>query len=172
VLAILTLDAVGWFTRVALLSATLLYFGAVHWRGGKVPKELLVTLIYSAGVSVFAWPALGAPWAWSPTTWLALLGFALLVLLNLATKDEAQGFHSLAQHPWLARLVSGTALIVAVAALGGLFVGGAFQRWFGALFASTLLLLLLGRAGRNLPEDHFHLAADAALLTPLIVAWS
>jgi hypothetical protein len=183
-LALYTLSAVEWTTRLGLLLATAGYFWAVHSRFAAAPKELLVAAIYTAGVTVFAWPVLGWFWTWPLTTALAVAGFGLLALLNLATiaasehaLDRAQGFPSLGHGaPWLERAVD----VFAVALAGACFAGAVFSSavldlghaaWFLALGACALALLLLGRLGRRMHPDHFHLAADAALLLPVLSPW-
>lgn len=178
--AVFTLNSVEWLARAGLLLATLGYFVGVHSRVAKPPKELLVTAIYTAGVSVFAWPLLGWPWAWSPLLLCGTLAFALLALLNLATiavsetaLDRAQGFPSLGQRrQGLAVTVNVAGMTLAAASAIAACFAGPFQNWFAAVAGSALVLWILGRVRQRCRPDHFHLAADVALLVPLLLPWT
>jgi hypothetical protein len=176
-LAIATLDAIEWAARVGLLITTCGYFWGVHSRLNTAPKELLVAGIYSAGITVFAWPQMGWPWTWRFATSAALLCFALLALLNLATialaeraLDEKQGFPTLGKQPAAIERgvnIGSVVLLACSIAFAGLFP--AFQTWFIAVGGCTLLLSMLNRWRIRFDPDVHHLAADAVLLLPFVL---
>lgn len=178
-IASLTLDSDEWAIRVGLLLITFGYFASVHWLKAAVPKEALVTAIYTAGVTLYTWDK----HAWTlldPAPLLGVLAFALLVALNLGVisvreqdLDAKHGSRSIAlSFAHLARACSILSATLCLASLALSHTGGAsFQRWFYAVASSSLALGLLPRVGKRFDLDAYHLLADATLLLALPFAW-
>jgi hypothetical protein len=165
-----TLNELEGLTGAALLLLTVGYFALVlGLRSRFVHKELAVALIYTCGITLYYWPRLDLP------ALAASIAFAGLVLVNLSTIavgerriDVLQGQASVAtRHPTLEHTVQ-TAVWVLVPACW--FAGLSLRSWaplYLAIAASALCLSLVLRFRHAMRPDTLHLAADAALLTPL-----
>ena len=166
----------------SLFAVALLYFFVIHL-GGKLnriaverwfPKEAAVALVFAAAVAVPAWSRV-------PEHRIELLPlavmFALLCWLNCVAIEKWEHTHSssapahfttclTARH---LRLVSiAIAVLAAVAALRFLFFGSSspMTALYGACAISAILISLLDRS--PLDSARLRIAADAALLTPLL----
>jgi hypothetical protein len=182
---------------VVLLAVAALYFALVHSRARGIdrwlPKELAVGVLFAAAVAVPAWSRLGdARWMLLPTTSL----FAALCWLNCvaievwehgaaaeraprheANAKLASSSASIAQTNLTTRFVGAHFVIVCgvlAVASGtlGLMSGGGQEGMSALDFAVTaavLLLALLHARRTRLTAMQLRIAADAALLTPLLV---
>ncbi len=164
-----------WLCAGLLLLSTIAYFVVVHsGRSRILPKELLVAVIFSAGISFFNWPTLTT---WSLSAALALVSFSTLALLNVAIisvaerrADAALGEPTLAlDHPSLERWVTPSCVGLTSLAVVSLTLGSNFADWQLSVALSALGLAALGRHCTHLEPNQVHRLADAALLIPLAV---
>jgi hypothetical protein len=146
------------------------YFVAVVWTNKTFrtswPKEVLVGLLFAAGVCIPEW-ALGGPMSRSVIDFLML---ALLVTLNTsAIKVYARPSES--RHistRWLARYLTPIGLGIAMVSMAYQLSHGYRPVLFaGAL--SAIILAVLPKIGKRWRADLWTLAADAALCSPLLV---
>lgn len=167
------------------------YFALVHQRGraieGWFPKELLVAVIAAAAIAAPAWSRL-APGDFEAAAVLGLLAalFAFLCWLNCVAIEKWErplelqlGALTRITHQTTRwgqrnlRLVSALIAIAAAAAAGVLF--GTAQPVAAELFlAGTASAFLLAALDAAYPDSrisafHFRIAADAALLTPVLL---
>lgn len=165
------------------------YFGLVHQRRcaieGWFPKELLVAVIAAAAIAAPAWSRL-APGDVEATIVLAFLTtlFALLCWLNCVAIEKWERPLEIQVRALTTdrttkcgqqnlRLVSALIAIAAAAAGGVLF--GITQTVAAELcLAGTASAFLLAALDRAYPDSrisafHFRIAADAALLTPVLL---
>jgi hypothetical protein len=174
-----------------LFAVAAAYFALVHQRRcaieGWFPKELLVAVIAAAAIAAPAWSRL-APGNLESAVVLAFLAalFAFLCWLNCIAIEKwerplelqvcASRYATDRTSKWgqqNLRLVSAL-IAIAAAAAGGVLFG------FGQTVAAELCLagiasaFLLAAVDRVYPESrmsafHFRIAADAALLTPVLL---
>jgi hypothetical protein len=151
-----------------VLGAVLFYLAAVHgvfrWR---LPKELAVALLFTAGTFLVAWT-----WTPQPLETLLLPGviFCLLCLVNL-TAIESWEWHELrAAHggrpPRLVTLVAPRLDVVLGLLAVACLAAGFRSPFYWAAGAAAALLWIIWRAGLRLPLDLRRVLVDAALLTP------
>ncbi|MFT4111737.1 hypothetical protein [Silvibacterium sp.] len=179
----------------ALFALTLAYFAAVHWPRGAgrrifLPKEMAVGILFALAAAVPAWARIPhVPFS------TALLGtatalFAVLCWLNCAAIEKweqdkwEQGkwenpalLRQQSSHPttqWLQRRL--TVVSIALATTGLIAAALCIPReadaaaaLFLALSLAAVLLAVLDRRHTHLPALPLRIAADAALLTPLLV---
>ncbi|MBC2593648.1 hypothetical protein H5P28_05170 [Ruficoccus amylovorans] len=165
VLSVVGLTVAQFSAGVALLGVCVLYSVAVH-RHLRVPKELLVALIFAAGTGIF------------PLTWdhlaFRLDGLAALFLLAFAncsliafrelSIDREMGRTSLArQHP-ASRVWAFRGLVVAFALGVVMAVGASPQYLMVSVCAAGMFAL--GMGGRRLSPELFRVLADLILLLP------
>lgn len=161
-----------------LAAATVVYFTRVHtgrsagsgsMRWPRVPKELLVGLLFTAGCALPAWTRMGA--TASRPFFVDVAFFAFLGWLDCQAIDgwESHG----ARIGQAGILWRAAALAIAGSCLAGalfstqpraaaLLVAGA---------ASAVLLGILDRVRRRLTPLALRAAADLVLLTPLVFLW-
>jgi hypothetical protein len=159
-----------------LLAAALTYLlshqGAHRHSRWRVPKEVCVAALLTAGVVVFplsarpvAFEAIGATGAW-----FLLLAFANCALISIWERDAdtSQGQESLARsHPtWIPWLRTSPWFLAAVASF--MTLAGRGGRFAGAAALSAVLLGVLDRVGPRLGAALARALADAALLAPLL----
>jgi hypothetical protein len=166
---------------LAVFAVATLYFLLIHARGRRIerwlPKELAVGILFAAATAVPAWARLsGHRMAIVP----AIILFALLCCLNcVCIENWERGRRT--EHPahastiWagtqLQTLATGTALLALILSLTALNDPPLFCL-FLASAAAALLLLWLARNEHRLSAMQLRIAADAALLTPLLfLAW-
>lgn len=176
-LAASVLSPAEWLCAGLLLFATAAYLAVVHLsRVPAVPKELLVALIFSAGISLFHWPTLST---WPVSAALAIASFGALALLNVGVISVAErgadallGEPTLAlDHPALQRWVLPAAAALTLLAAVSLSLGWNFEGWQLGIALSALSLAALCHCWRRLETNLLHRLADAALLLPLAAAW-
>ena len=167
------------------------YFALVHQRGraieGWFPKELLVAVIAAAAIATPAWSRL-APGNFGATAVLAFLAalFAFLCWLNCVAIEKWEGpvecqVRTLTHvtnrtTKWgqrNLRLVSGL-IAIAAAAVGGVLFGITQTIAAELCLAGSASAFLLAALDRAYPDSrtsafHFRIAADAALLTPVLL---
>lgn len=143
------------------------------------PKELQIALVFAAGVSLL--PLLQSAAA-LPTLTFTLL-FAALIFLNCALIALWEGELDLEPVPLVVRaprlvshrpglalgLAFGCGLAIAGFAAGGWAAGRGYRPLFNALGFSALLLYSGGFLTPYLNPAARRVAADAALLTPLLI---
>lgn len=167
------------FEDSALFVLAALYFILVHVRGGaarrRFPKELAVGVLFAAATAVPAWArASDQRFGLAPVVAI----FSILCWLNCVAIDSWESFPSNLSHPttvWAAqhlqRLAIATTVFSIVLACASLHD----QPRFCLLLASAisaLLLIWLANRKRYMAPLQLRIAADAALLTPLLfVAW-
>ncbi len=167
------------------------YFVLVHQRGRAIeswfPKELLVAVIAAAAIAVPAWSRV-APGDFEAAVVLAFLAvlFAFLCWLNcVAIEKWERPLEWQVRRPthvtdrttkWGQQnlRLSGALIAIAAAAVGGALFG--ITQTFAAELclagsASAFLLAALDRAypDSRISALHFRIAADAALLTPVLL---
>ncbi len=142
----------------------------VETAGGSVAKEAAVAVLFTAATAAPAFA--GAQPALRP----ALLGeaflLALLCWLNCVVISHAEAGYALAVRSRQSRKLAVCAIGLAVSALA-VYVARASSAT-GAVLLASLLLLSLILAGRDSPHGklHIRIAADLALLTPLLFVFS
>ena len=164
----------------AVFAAAALYFLLVHTHGPAaerwLPKELAVGVLFAMATAVPAWARIaGERQGLAP----AVAVFAALCWLNCVAIESWESAASLpAAHrttAWAARHLQTVALATAALSLG--LAAASLHNaprycLFLASAMSALLLLWLARGRRHLTAMQVRVAADAALLTPLLfVAW-
>ncbi len=157
---------------VYLFSHQLLH-RARRWRA---PKEVVIAVLLTGGVTVFLVGRVGVGTLAVPLTLFALLCFANCALISWWERsvDIAHGQTSLAlQSRWTGRLIGWLPWTVAAAAAVAALAGGATSQapaW--CALASALLLAAIDRAEGRLGWALAHALADAALVTPIVlVVW-
>ncbi|GGG94700.1 hypothetical protein [Silvibacterium dinghuense] len=169
----------------ALFALTLTYFTAVHVPGAairrRLPKELAVALIFALATAVPAWVRI--PHTMQSVTLLAAatILFAGLCWLNCAAIETWESDRAMqsttALHGttlWLQRHLAPVSITLAA---GGLIAAAfcALQReprsaaLFLAQALAAALLAMLHRRHHHLPVLPLRIAADAVLLTPLLI---
>jgi hypothetical protein len=161
----------------------LLYLFAVHLKrgstspnAGRIPKELVVAILFAAATAVPAWSRLAGNGPGKEQLAPAVVFFAVLCWINCVgiEKWEAGGSSTacVMAHPttrWaslhLRRIVTVIALLSLAAALLAPSPG-LTAIYLAALLSSGLLFALDARS-THLSPLHLRIAADAALLTPL-----
>ncbi len=165
----------------AVFAVAALYFLLVHAHGPDVerwlPKELAVGVLFAAGTAVPAWARIDG----ERLTLLPAVGvFAILCWLNCVAIESwerrSAGSRTSSAHPttvWAARHLPSLALGAVVLSLTLVWIGRHDQMrvyLFLAAAMSALLLFWLGRRRKYLTAIQLRVAADAALLTPLLFA--
>lgn len=149
------------------LSGVLLYLGAAHSEGNarKMPKELAVALLFTAGTFLIGWTFSGS------TQVLALpaLSFLLLCLGNLVTIEmwewrELRAPCGPVPHWLTSRLERSLRLWMPALAAIAFSWGG---RWFLAIGLSATAITAIHLAGSRWSLALRRALIDAALLTPL-----
>jgi hypothetical protein len=178
-----------------VLLAALVYFALVHSKMPVVerwlPKEMTVGVIFASAVAVPAWSQLhsgGIRLELVPGVAL----FAALCWLNCAAIESWEHPETDAQHSgstssaseniigaWATRRIRGLISGLAVASSICLLVASAHGRGiaeesgpgviYSSVLASSLTLLLLDYFRSRLLPIHLRIAADAALLTPVVL---
>ena len=151
---------------IIALAGVLIYLAAWHSPGGRarIPKELAVALLFTAGTFLISW----MPGAASMLIWPALT-FFLLCLANLVA-IEAWEWRELPRPSkphlwtrWLARTY-----LVWVPALGILCLFGGRTAWYQSVALSAAAsAVLFGTRGR-LSLDLRRVLVDGVLLSPLL----
>lgn len=163
-----------------LFTAAMLYFAVIHLLGAKIerwfPKEIAVGAIFALATAVPAWSR--TPEA-RPMLVIPVLLFAALCCLNCLAIEvwenagrprPAEQLHSKPMIRWVQKNFWKITSFLAAAALlltipqSGMPVGLCL-----AAFTSVLLLGLLHTWRHRLSSLHLRIAADAALLTPLLL---
>ncbi len=156
----------------ALLGVTLLYAVAVH-RRWKIPKELLVAGIFTAGVCLFV------PFHWGEhcncmhewgypmlnSLFLLALGNCVIIAFRERELDQLMGRHSLARR-WPLSIW----LIIGLLAVHLIWLAGAHfsQAAFALVAACSLGLIALQTLGQRLSPEVFRVLADSLLLLPWV----
>jgi hypothetical protein len=162
----------------AVFAVAALYFLLVHSHRRSaerwLPKELAVGVLFAAATAVPTWARVaGERVALAPVVAV----FAILCWLNCVmiesweSSSAASAAH--ASTVWAARHLHGLALAAAVLSLAlasASLHDGVRLSLFLASGASALLLSWLARARLHLTSMQLRVAADAALLTPLLFA--
>lgn len=135
-----------------------------RWR---VPKELCIATLLSAGVVLFIEPLSGAVAAMA--TVLAVLYFANCALISHWERevDAVHGQTSLAGHPRVRAVIGGLPWVAAAMALMLAIAVPDARAVAACAIASACLLGILHRAEPRIGWRPARVLADAALLTPL-----
>lgn len=170
------LDRAHLMAGLWLTAAVLMYLLSHQWlhrhASWRVPKELLIATLLTAGVWLFVrgagWPRLAWPLV---LFWLLCLANCVLISRWEAGVDRQQGQTSLAlQLPRGARLIPLLPWAIAVLAAVLLLSGPAtLDAVAASALTSALLLAAIDRVEPAVGWRVARVAADAALLTPL--AW-
>jgi hypothetical protein len=164
----------------AVFAVAALYFLLVHVHGRHIerwlPKELAVGVLFAGATAVPTWARI----AGDRLTLIPIVAlFAVLCWLNcVAIESWERGLHTTTAHRttlWAGRhlraLASGTALLSMVLAFMNLHNGALCWLYLASALAG-LLLFWLARCEQRLTAMQLRIAADAVLLTPLLVlAW-
>jgi hypothetical protein len=150
----------------------LLYFLAVHRGASRLPKELAVAILFAAATAVPAWSRLSQS---SPVLKLqlapAVVFFALLCWINCVGIEKWEGGVLRATTRWaglyLRPIVTMTGLFSLLAAV--LAPSPALAAVYLAATISSCLLFVLDARSPRLSTMNLRIAADAALLTPLVL---
>jgi hypothetical protein len=149
-------------------AAMAFYFAAIHTRrfARRMPKELAVGVVFA--VAVFMPEMLAGVRA----AWPLALGFGALCWLNCTVIYEREHVQ-LQQAGWSTRFgVKNATLLLAALSLaaGILFFNDASSRSLSTcILLSSLLLVMLHRRQHSISRLSFRIAADAVLLTPLLL---
>ena len=156
----------------------LLYLFAVH-RGpspGRIPKELVVAILFATATAVPAWSRLGGNGLGKEQLAPAVVFFAVLCWMNCVgiEKWEAGGLSTarVMVHPtthWASLHLRGIVTVTALFSLAAALLApspGLTAIYLAAVLSSGLLFVLDARSTQISPL-HLRIAADAALLTPL-----
>lgn len=150
-------------------AAVSLYLVFLHWKSDatRIPKELIVALLFTAGTFLVAWTAAPNPAA---TLLLPALSFFLLCLANLVTiemwewrelRDEKSG------RPHRTAIWLGRSCIIWVSALAiASFVFGN-SAWWNAIAISAAAESLICAIGTRLSLEVRRMLVDAILLSPI-----
>ncbi len=172
VFVLFTLDGSEIISGSLLLAAVLVYFAGVHLAEPvfrRIPKELFISLLFGAGVTLFIVPLKTA------AVLLPLLLFVVLCFLNCSfialweeQIDRQQGQHSLLQdYPGVANWLPWLALGLAVLALL-LVIFLPPSPLLLAVAASSSLLYLLQQTSARFSSAALRVLADVSLLTPIL----
>ncbi len=165
-----------------LFAAAMLYFFLVHKPGSGskhwLPKELAVGAVFAAATAVPAWsrldtsraalfPAVGI---FAALCWLNCIAIERWENLSPSGELQSPGAHSTTR--WTAGNLRGSALALALltgilAAVSMTYHLGTFAIYL-ATMAAALSLAMIDLSRESLSKLHLRIAADAALLTPLL----
>ncbi len=158
---------------MVLALAVLAYLLSHQWlhrhAAWRVPKEVLVALLLSAGVWLFVRQAPADALA-GPLTLFLLLCFVNCALISRweAAVDRVQEQTSLVQSRVVARVIPWLPWLVLLVAIGLWLAGPAHHRVLSASsMVSALLLAVVDRAEPRMGWRLARVLSDAALLTPL-----
>ena len=163
---------VAGFVLLAAVAAYLLSHQFVHRdRPWRLPKEVCVAILLTAGVAVFLIQSPRLSDVMTPLAWFALLCFANCSLISVWERhvDRAHGQTSLVVHssantrairrlPWVIVMLAGLALAVDS--------GAATRVATGCAGASALLLAAIDGAEAHTGRQLARVLADLALMTP------
>jgi len=163
----------------AVFAVAALYFLLVHMHGHAaerwLPKELAVGVLFAAATTVPAW-ARAATERFALVPVVAI--FAILCWLNCVAIESWESPPSNTSHPttvWAAQHLQRLALATVALSLALAFASLQNSARFCLLLASAmsaLLLFWLANRKRYLAPVQLRVAADAALLTPILfLAW-
>jgi hypothetical protein len=148
-----------------------LYLAAFHWKPAalRIPKEVAVALLFTAGVFLIAFTNARTPLR---VLWHPALTFFLLCLANLVAIDNWEWRELRGAHPddasrfiqWLARWYPVWTLGLAVSTL----LSSANSPWYRAVMLSLIATLCLFASGRRLSLEVRRTLVDVVLLTPLL----
>lgn len=172
------MTAAAFHEDLVLFALALVYFGLIHLCGPAVehwfPKEMAVGVVFASATAVPAWSRLaGHRLQLLP---LVIL-FATLCWMNCAAieKWETESGHAHATTQWLQQRLQPVAVLIATLAILGAIVAALLRlpprttTLYAACATSALLLAGLDRA--DLSATQLRIAADAVLLTPLLLAF-
>lgn len=177
--AIATADAllIAFDLRPAVLRSGFLAFGGVfaylavlhiRARTARLPKELLVALLFTAGTFLVA--ATNAVGRWPqlilPACAFFFLCFANLVAIEMWESRELRGLNSVPPH-WTSTAF-GRAYSVCVGVLMAACLCRAPSPWYRAIFLSAAFTLFIVTGGKRWPLDLRRVLVDTALMTPLL----
>lgn len=164
-LAVTGLTPEQFLSGAVLLGLGVGYTLAVYHRR-RIPKELLVALIFALGTRVFLIGPFPNPALFTATLGLFLLAFANCVFIAYRemTLDRQMQHPSLArQHP---RSRTWAFIGLAVACALGLTLATTVSTHYLMLSISSIALILLGYYAHQFPAELFRVLADAVLLIP------
>ena len=158
--------------ELVLGGVVLIYFGAIHFPLSRLAvlrqaplKEIVVGIIFSFAVAIPTWASVR-----SIDLIVAVLGFAALCAINcLAIEIVEQPARNL----WtMLGVCSKSLLLLATLSFGSAaLLSSTGQRFvFLSIALSALLLFSLCRLRNRMSSRTFRIAADAALLTPMLFA--
>ncbi len=163
--------AIGYLRPVILrdgllpLGGVLLYLALFHLAGRaiRIPKEIAVAFLFTAGISLTAWATFPCP-----ELALAAAAFFVLCLANLVAIEawEWRELPSAAPHPWTRWLARNYMCWVAVAA--GTFAILGRNDWYASIALSAAACWLLYITGRRLSLEARRALVDGVLLTPIL----
>jgi hypothetical protein len=148
------------------LAGVLIYLAAFHmWNEStKIPKEIAVAVLFTAGTFLTAWTMLpSARLAW-PAAAFFLLCLANMVAIKAWEFDESAPSRNL--HPitrWLARTY-----LLWVPAGGAVCVIAGRNPWYTSIALSAVACVLLFWFGRRFSMEARRALVDGVLLTPLV----
>ncbi len=154
------------------LAAVLLYLATLHSRRLRIPKELIIAILFTAGTFLIAWTASPDPWHQLGPPAAAFFGLCLLNLLAIE-RWEARELESRAgrdAHPataWFNRYWFAWAMaLLALCCLRSRAAGP--SRWFQAVGLSAAAMVAICLPERRLPMEVRRTLIDLVLLTPLL----
>lgn len=144
------------------------YIASVQLRRHRVPKALIVAVIFAAGAGVFQLGTVPFSQLALPVIGLFLLAFAncSLIASKEMPTDKRMGFSSPALRPPARRAYLRAALLTATVLGVALALSGAPHQI--ALSVCACALGALDHYAGHLHEELFHQLADAALLLPVL----
>jgi hypothetical protein len=157
----IALWGLGWAVirnGLVVIAGVGLYLGLWHGWGrgspvGRLGKEVVVAVLFTAGTFLVAWTKLGS------LLWQEAVAFGTICLLNLvAIEDWESG--------------GGRGMAVAAAAAGlaiWCWMAKDGSGWYEAIGLSAVLMLCLLAAARRVSMELRRALVDAVLLTPLLI---
>jgi hypothetical protein len=135
----------------------------------RIPKELLVAILFTAGTFLVACTNSPSPWR---ALWHPALAFFLLCLANLVAIDrwescEIRGTRSPGRlSAWLARSYPIWRSVLVFSCLAACFRPSAHSAWYFAIALSLIATLCLYGLGRRLPLELRRTVVGAVRLSP------
>jgi hypothetical protein len=143
------------------------YLAALHFLPLRVPKELLVAVLFTVGTFLVAISNASSPWKtlWHPAVSFFLMCMANLALIEMWEWRELRGGRAGDANRmtmWLARWYPWwTGALIVSSVIAG-------SAWSLAIAASLAAMLALYAAGPRLPLEVRRTLVDVAMLTPLL----